>query len=112
MEQVRIMAAALSVRDAPERPAERAAAADERHARFADERSDFLALLKLWKLFDGPLERSCRENFLSIPRMREWRDISSQLQTTLEELEWPHSSVNPEKPEGYRAIHRALLSGL
>jgi ATP-dependent helicase HrpA len=112
IEQVRIIAAALSVRDPRERPAERAAAADERHAKFADERSDFLAYLKLWKLFDGPLERSCRENFLSIPRMREWRDISSQLQRTLEELDWQDSSVNPEKPDGYRAIHRALLSGL
>jgi ATP-dependent helicase HrpA len=112
IEQVRIIAAALSVRDPRERPAERSAAADERHAKFADERSDFLAFLKLWKLFDGPLEKSCRENFLSIPRMREWRDISAQLQKTLEELDWPESSVNPERPEGYRAIHRALLGGL
>jgi ATP-dependent helicase HrpA len=112
IEQVRIIAAALSVRDPRERPAERSAAADERHAKFADERSDFLAFLKLWKLFDGPLEKSCRENFLSIPRMREWRDISAQLQKTLEELDWPESSMNPARPEGYRAIHRALLGGL
>ena len=110
--EVRIIAAALSVQDPRERPLERAGAADERHARFADERSDFLAFLKLWKLFDGPLEKSCRENFLSIPRMREWRDIHAQLQKTLEDSEWPESSSNPERPEGYRAIHRALLAGL
>jgi ATP-dependent helicase HrpA len=110
--QVRIIAAALSVQDPRERPLERAAAADERHARFADERSDFLGLLKLWKLFDGPLEKSCRENFLSIPRMREWRDIHRQLEETLEESKWRESSADPEKPEGYRAIHRALLAGL
>ena len=110
--QVRIIAAALSVQDPRERPLERADAADERHAKFADERSDFLAFLKLWTLFEGPLEKSCRENFLSIPRMREWRDIHAQLQTTLEELAWRESSVDPSRPEGYRAIHRALLAGL
>ena len=109
--QVLVIAAALSVQDPRERPLERAAAADERHAKFADERSDFLAFLKLWKLFEGKLEKSCRENFLSIPRMREWRDIHAQLETTLAEMKWPGSSVNPEKPEGYRAIHRALLCG-
>jgi ATP-dependent helicase HrpA len=110
--QVLVIAAALSVQDPRERPMERAAAADERHARFADERSDFVGFLKLWRLFEGKLEKSCRENFLSIPRMREWRDIHAQLQTTLEEMDWPMSSADPEKPEGYRAIHRALLAGL
>ncbi len=108
--QVRIIAAALSVQDPRERPLERAAAADERHARFADEQSDFLSLLKLWKLQDeSGLRRLCRENFLSYPRMREWRDVHAQLKQT---LEWQESSVRPEKPEGYRAIHRALLAGL
>jgi ATP-dependent helicase HrpA len=108
--QVRIVAAALSVQDPRERPLERAAAADERHARFADEQSDFLSLLKLWKLQDEPgLRRICRENFLSYPRMREWRDVHEQLKQT---LDWQESSVRPEKPEGYRAIHRALLAGL
>jgi ATP-dependent helicase HrpA len=110
--QVRVIAAALSVQDPRERPLERAAAADERHARFADERSDFLGYLKLWKLFEEKFERASRENFLSIPRMREWRDVEAQLARTLEELDWPASSVNPDKPEGYRAIHRALLAGL
>ena len=112
LEQLLIIAAALSVQDPRERPLERATAADERHAKFADERSDFLAFLKLWKLFDGKLEKACRENFLSVPRMREWRDIHAQLETTLGEMKWPASSANPESAEGYRAIHRALLAGL
>jgi ATP-dependent helicase HrpA len=112
LEQVLIIAAALSVQDPRQRPLERAAAAEERHAKFADERSDFLAFLKLWKVFDGQLEKACRENFLSVPRMREWRDIHAQLETTLGEMKWPASSVNPESAEGYRAIHRALLAGL
>ncbi len=110
--EVRIIAAGLSVQDPRERPLDRAGSADERHARFADERSDFLSYLKLWKLFEGKLEKACRENFLSIPRMREWRDIHAQLSRTLEELGWKESSAHPERPEGYRAIHRALLAGL
>jgi len=113
LEQVRVIAAALSVQDPRQRPMERAAAADERHARFADERSDFLAFLKLWRLQDeSGLRRLCRENFLSYPRMREWRDVEAQLAATLRELDWPVSSVRPEQAEGTRAIHRALLAGL
>jgi len=111
VEQVLIIAAALSVQDPRERPLERSAAADERHARFADERSDFLAFLKLWTLQDAPgLRRLCRDNFLSYARMREWRDVHAQLRMVLEELEWPHSSLDPQK--GYPQIHRALLTGL
>jgi ATP-dependent helicase HrpA len=105
--QVRIIAAALSVQDPRSRPADKAAAADERHAQFADQRSDFLAYLKLWQLFDGKWEKACRENFLSVPRMREWRDVETQLGRTLEELEWPASSSTE-----YRNIHRALCTGL
>lgn len=107
------IAAALSVEDPRERPLEAAAAADERHARFADERSDFLAFLKLRRAFpDGPSRRECRENFLSYPRMREWRDVERQLAEAAREMGWRESHANPEKPEGYRAIHRALLAGL
>jgi len=108
--QVRIIAAALSVQDPRARPLERAAAADERHARFADEQSDFLSYLKLWKLQEETgLRRLCRDNFLSYPRMREWRDVHEQLKQA---LDWPESSARPDKPDGYRAIHRALLAGL
>jgi ATP-dependent helicase HrpA len=111
--QVLVIAAALSVQDPRERPMDRAAAADERHARFADERSDFLGFLKLWKLQDeAGLRRLCRENFLSVPRMREWRDIHAQLEATVAEMKWPRSAVDPQKQDGYRAIHRALLAGL
>jgi ATP-dependent helicase HrpA len=107
LKQVRIIAAALSVQDPRQRPADKAGAADERHAQFDDERSDFLARLNLWKLFEGKWEKACRENFLSIPRMREWRDVESQLGKTLDDLDWPASSSTD-----YRAIHRALCTGL
>ena len=112
LDEVRIIAGALSVQDPRERPLDKAAAADERHARFAHERSDFLSFLKLAQLFEGKMEKACRENFLSVPRMREWRDVAGQLERTLRELDWPRSSANPERPEGYRAIHRALTAGL
>ncbi|MDA8107090.1 MAG: ATP-dependent RNA helicase HrpA [Betaproteobacteria bacterium] len=121
LEQVLVIAAALSVQDPRERPLERQAAADERHARFADERSDFLAFLKLWQFFGAELEhkksnrklaQDCREQFLSVAHMREWRDIHGQLHATVAELGWKGSSADPAKPEGYRAIHRALLAGL
>src|SRR5207253_7166379 len=78
LEQVRIIAAALSVQDPRERPLDKAAAADERHAQFADDRSDFLAFLKMAQLFENKMEKAARENFLSIPRMREWRDVAHQ----------------------------------
>jgi ATP-dependent helicase HrpA len=113
LEQLLVIAAALSVQDPRERPLARQAAADERHAKFDDERSDFVALLKLWKLQgEQGLRRICRDNFLSYPRMREWRDVHAQLQTAIGELDWKSSSIKAEKPEGYRAIHRALLAGL
>ncbi len=113
LEQLLAIAAALSVQDPRERPLEKALAADERHAKFADERSDFLAFLRLWKRFGaGATRRECRDSFLSYPRLREWRDVHAQLREAVRELGWRASSANPEKPEGYRAIHRALLAGL
>ena len=112
LDEVLVIAAALSVQDPRERPLDQQAAADQRHAKFADERSDFLAFLKLWKLQDEQgLRRLCRENFLSYPRLREWRDVHAQLEAVVGELDWKRSSAKPDKPEGYRAIHRALLAG-
>ena len=112
LDQLLVIAAALSVQDPRVRPLDNPAAADERHKRFADERSDFLAYLKLWGLFEGKWEKACRENSLSVPRMREWRDVHRQLHATVAELGWRPSRVDPAKPDGYRAIHRALLTGL
>jgi ATP-dependent helicase HrpA len=115
LEQVLVIASALSVRDPRDRPLDKAAAADQQHAKFADERSDFLSYLKLWKAFGqggSPSRKQCRENFVSYVRLREWRDIHSQLRQSVEELEWKLSSANMEKPEGVRAVHRALLCGL
>ena len=90
-----------------------------RHAQFADERSDFLACLKLWEFFDeASAQKSpqaaqlCRENFLSYVRMREWRDLHAPA-AAARSTSWTGSCRAPtDKPDGYRAIHRALLAGL
>jgi ATP-dependent helicase HrpA len=94
VEEVVIIAAALSVQDPRDRPLERAQAADQAHKRFADERSDFMGFLKLWEFFhkaarhesQRKLHRLCHEQFLSFTRMREWQDVASQLREVLGEL--------------------------
>ena len=112
-----IIAGALSIQDPRERPLERADAADRVHEQFQDERSDFLAYLKIWNFFDAALKhrKSSRklqtlvhEHFLSHRRMREWRDIHAQLAALAGEMGM-HSN---ETPAGYAEIHRALLAGL
>ncbi len=121
LEQVLVIAAALSVQDPRERPMDKQAAADQAQLRFDDERSDFLAYLKLWQFFSDALAEKltnnklaalCRRHFLSIARMREWREVHTQLRAQVGELGWKSSAVDPSKLEGFRAIHRALLTGL
>jgi ATP-dependent helicase HrpA len=117
LSEVLVIAAALSVQDPRDRPFERRDAADRAHQRFQDERSDFLAYLKLWDFFDEQLKHKksgrklvalCRENFLSHRRMREWREIHGQLHALVME-----SGMRPnDVPASYEEIHRALLSGL
>jgi len=116
LREVLIIAAALGVQDPRERPAQQARRADEAHARFRDESSDFGSLLKLWhffqeqqeKLTSGQLHAVCREGFLSQARMREWGDIHHQLSRIARELGF---TLNAE-PAPADAIHRALLPGL
>ena len=117
LHEILIIAAALSVQDPRDRPFEHQAAADEAHRRFQDERSDFLAYLKLWDFYDELLKHKksgkklmaqCREHFLSYRRLREWREIHGQLHTLMAELGFKPNEI----PAGYDEIHRALLPGL
>ena len=117
LREVLVIAAALSVQDPRERPAERAAAADEAQKRFDDEKSDFLSWLRLWKFFEDALQheksnrkvhQACRDHFVSYNRMREWRDVHGQLKELVAELGWRVS----ETPATHAQIHRALLAGL
>jgi ATP-dependent helicase HrpA len=94
LDEVLIIASALSVQDPRERPLDQQQAADEAHRKFKDERSDFLGYLKLWDLYHGQAEhlstsklrKMCQANFLSFVRMREWHDVHQQLHEVVGEL--------------------------
>jgi len=115
--EVLIIASALSVQDPRERPVDAQEQADEAHRRFADERSEFLQWLRIWKWFgeavahkksNRQLVDACRAQFLSHLRLREWRDVHSQLLTVVREHGW---RLN-ESEATYEQIHLALLTGL
>jgi ATP-dependent helicase HrpA len=115
--EVLIIASALSVQDPRDRPMERAQAADEKHKLFADERSDFMGWLKLWRWYEEQVQHKktnrqlqtlLQDHFLSPRRMREWRDIHGQLHAQTSELGLKEN----EKDAGYDTIHQALLTGL
>ncbi len=114
--EVLVIASALSVQEARERPHEKQQAADEKHKQFADKESDFLAYLNLWKsyheqaqhLTNNKLRKWCKENFISYLRMREWHDVYVQLKSMVSAQGWKTN----EQQTDYAAIHRALLAGL
>jgi ATP-dependent helicase HrpA len=116
LREVLIIAAALGVQDPRERPAAAQKRADESHARFRDEGSDFMGLLKLWHHFQdeqekrttGQLRALCRDDFLSYLRMREWSDVHHQLSRIARELGFALNDARAEAD----AVHRALLPGL
>ncbi|MBX3618226.1 ATP-dependent RNA helicase HrpA [Nitrosomonas sp.] len=117
LHEILIIASALSVQDPRDRPFEYQTAADEAHRRFQDERSDFMAYLKLWDFFDDLLKHKksnkkllaqCRERFLSYRRLREWREIHGQLHVLMTEMGFRPN----EAQANYDEIHRALLPGL
>ncbi|MGF6642325.1 ATP-dependent RNA helicase HrpA [Paraburkholderia sp. GAS82] len=117
LREVLIIASALSVQDPRDRPIEAQEQADQAHRRFADERSEFLQWLKIWNWFDEAiahkksnrqLHDECRANFLSQLRLREWRDVHSQLLTVVREHGW---RIN-EAEATFEQIHLALLTGL
>jgi ATP-dependent RNA helicase HrpA len=115
--EILIIASALSLQDPRERPQERREAADAAHQRFNDERSDFLAYLKIWAWFrqavqhkksNRLLAEQCHSNFLSPLRLREWHDLYQQLHAMMLEM---GIRLN-EQPASYDQIHKALLTGL
>ena len=90
-----MIAAALSLQDPRERPAELQAQADQQHARFKAEGSDFLTWLNLWRyikeqqqeLSSSAFRRMCKREFLNWLRVREWQDFESQLRQVCKEME-------------------------
>jgi ATP-dependent helicase HrpA len=186
LREVLVIASALSVQDVRDRPLEQQAQADQAHAKFDDEKSEFSGYLRLWKwlhdargghvvktraqmaasqgqgdrrrpanvaalpvaqraalamaqarqalsnqklparassapepyfdqnegaahkLSNRQWEGLLRQNFINIRRVREWRDIHTQLHTVVAEHKWQE---NPQ-PAGYDAVHKSLLAGL
>ena len=120
--EVVVIAAALSLQDPRERPGadhpQKQAQADQLHARFKAEGSDFLTWLNLWRylkeqqkeLSSSAFRRMCRREFLNYLRVREWQDFESQLRQVCKEMEIKvgQPADNPDQD----GIHQALLSGL
>ncbi|MBV1776421.1 ATP-dependent RNA helicase HrpA [Burkholderiaceae bacterium DAT-1] len=140
LDELLVIASALSIQDPRERPFEARDAADRAQARFVDEKSDFLTLLNIWDFFSATLRekksnrqlvQTCHDHFLSYLRLREWRELHAQLKEIVTDLGWKVAekeaeedapvSRNPVKAEKqrkeaeqkhYDAIHRALCTGL
>ncbi|WP_093380583.1 ATP-dependent RNA helicase HrpA [Variovorax sp. OV329] len=141
LEEVLVIASALSVQDVRDRPLEAQTQADQAHAKFDDEKSEFSGYLRLWKWIhdarggqaaprgraapagaspvvgaEGPhhklsnrqYEQLLRQNFINVRRVREWRDIHSQLLTVVTEHKW---RINTQ-PASFEQLHQAMLSGL
>ena len=116
LRNVLVIAAALNIQDPRERPRELQQKADDLHRRFRDERSDFIGLLRLWEFVSeaerkgtSNLRRTCKDNFLSFMRVREWGEVYRQLDEVAKELGLGRG-VSTKGEED--ALHRALLTGL
>jgi len=128
LHEVLIIASALSGQDVRDRPLEHQQAADEKHKKFDDEKSEFIGILKLWKwieegrgvhghagagsdshkLSNRQQEQRLRDSFVNVRRVREWRDIHSQLHTVVAEHGWRLNG----SPATYEQVHLAMLAGL
>ena len=114
--EVMVITAALSIQDPRERPSDKQQQADQQHARFRDESSDFLAFLNLWRylreqqreLSSSAFRRMCKAEFLNYLRIREWQDIYTQLRQVAKTM-GVHLSEQDASPD---AIHQSLLAGL
>ncbi|WP_042424379.1 ATP-dependent RNA helicase HrpA [Comamonas granuli] len=163
LSEVLVIASALSLQDVRDRPMEAQQQADQQHAKFDDDKSEFSGYLKLWqwlqdarggvpqlpsarqqqaqarargpsqavlpvaqrkaaapaqpvpaaaapthKLSNRQYEQLLRQNFINVRRVREWRDVHSQLLTVVTEHHW---ALNTQ-PASYEALHLSMLSGL
>nr|WP_315227339.1 ATP-dependent RNA helicase HrpA [uncultured Limnohabitans sp.] len=122
LDEVLVIASALSVQDVRDRPMEAQAAADQAHAKFDDDRSEFSGYLNLWKwlensrggknnehkLSNRQYEALLRQNFINVRRVREWRDTHTQLLTVVTEHKWRLNTL----PASYEQLHLSMLAGL
>ncbi len=116
VEEVIVIAAALSIQDPRERPIEHQAQADQLHARFKDEHSDFTSYLNLWsyvreqqrELSGSQFRKRLKAEYLHFLRVREWQDLVGQLREAAKEV----GVKRNQQPGEVQPIHLALLSGL
>jgi ATP-dependent helicase HrpA len=115
------IASFLGIQDPRERPADQRAAADNAHAEFADQKSEFIGILKLWdayqdaheELTQSKLRAWCDKHFLGFLRMREWRELHRQLRLLADELGWQQRETAAVLDNAaYATLHRALIAGL
>ncbi len=119
LQEILVITSALTAQDPRERPADKQQQADQMHARFAHPRSDFMAWLSLWQYYEeqrqalsqNQLRKLCQREFLSFLRLREWRDIHTQLSIACRQQQLASRPGLPQQ-ENYQAVHTALLSGL
>ena len=130
LDEVLVIASALSVQDVRDRPMDMQQQADQAHAKFDDEKSEFSGYLKLWKwihdargerhptgasgvvgqhkVTNRQYEQLLRQNFVNMRRVREWKDIHTQLHTVVAEHKWRLNTT----PASYEQLHLSMLSGL
>jgi ATP-dependent helicase HrpA len=136
LDDIAIIASALSIQNPRERPAEKTREADRMHATFDDPHSDFVTLLNIWNWYhftwkkvktNNQMKRFCKAHYLSFKRIREWRDIYHQICALLEEHCMWNAEVGMRKEKGikgtkkegmgnasnsaFEAIHKSVLSG-
>lgn len=121
LDKITVIAAALSIQDPRERPAETEAEADRAQAFFKDPASDFVTLINIWSRFKkiqeefrsrGHQRKFCREHYLSYRRMLEWEDVYDQIADII--AEQPFFRTPSEKKQTvpvYEALHKSILSG-
>ncbi|MBR7744397.1 ATP-dependent RNA helicase HrpA [Phycicoccus sp. BSK3Z-2] len=120
--EVLVLVAALSIQDPRERPVDKEAQADQQHARFKDDRSDFASYLSLWRylkkqqkdLSHSAFRRTCKNEYLHYLRIREWQDLHAQLRraTRSARIDPDLATAAKDAEPDWDTVHRALLSGL
>ncbi len=127
LREMLVIASFLGIQDPRERPADQRGAADAAHAEFADPKSEFVGILKLWEgyrvahedLTQSQLRKWADKHFLGFLRLREWRELHRQLKLLCDELEWKaevgvdlFDEQTGRQGASHAALHRALIAGL
>lgn len=119
--EMMVLAAALTIQDPRERPADVRAEADAVHARFVDDTSDFSSFLLLWDyineqqaaLSSSQLRKMCHREFINYLRIREWQDLFAQLREMGRTANIHASGGRDINASAHEVdIHKSLLTGL